>query len=226
MAKTPKSIKAKKKRRCPLRGAFEDTAARIVQVASRLFARQGYDRTSTKSICDGAGVNIAAIHYHFGSKENLYRRIVHEFVEFSHESQLRILKVAKTQEEFRLRLEMFLRESLEGMAKNPDLTGMIFRDMEMLSHLCADFFEETFLKVFKAFIHFVGEGQKSGFVRRDVEAVIVADAILAPLVSVVRSQLLPKKILIYDISQPELRERWIAQVLKIYCDGVMENAHE
>lgn len=211
------------KRRRTRDDASDDTALRIVKTASSLFARQGYDRTSTKEICDEAGVNIAAIHYHFGSKENLYRQVIQEFIDFGNENRLRRLGTCTSCEEFMLRLEMFLRDCLEDLMKNPDLAAMILRDMEMLSYLCSDIFEETFLKTFHTLINFIALGQKSGFVRRDVDALIAAEAILSPLASVVRALLLPKKILIFDIRDPENRERWITQVLKIYRSGVMES---
>jgi TetR/AcrR family transcriptional regulator, regulator of cefoperazone and chloramphenicol sensitivity len=46
---------------------------RIVDAALRLFAEQGFEKTSTRQIAQAAGVNIAAIHYHFGDKAGLYR---------------------------------------------------------------------------------------------------------------------------------------------------------
>src|SRR5262249_33318744 len=48
-----------------------DTKTKILDTAERLFADQGYDATSLRQIIAEAGVNVAAIHYHFGSKEEL-----------------------------------------------------------------------------------------------------------------------------------------------------------
>jgi len=48
--------------------------------ASRLFARHGYDGTSTRAIAEGAGVNIALILYHFGSKEGLLAALMENWV--------------------------------------------------------------------------------------------------------------------------------------------------
>lgn len=46
---------------------------RLLDAALRLFAQQGYARTSTREIAEAAGVNIAAISYYFGDKAGLYR---------------------------------------------------------------------------------------------------------------------------------------------------------
>jgi AcrR family transcriptional regulator len=48
-----------------------DTRSRILDVAEELFGEQGLDRVSIRDITRKARVNLAAIHYHFGSKEDL-----------------------------------------------------------------------------------------------------------------------------------------------------------
>jgi TetR/AcrR family transcriptional regulator, regulator of cefoperazone and chloramphenicol sensitivity len=50
----------------------EGTKLSLIQAAGKLFAENGFDGTSVRSIADTAGANIAAINYHFGSKDNLY----------------------------------------------------------------------------------------------------------------------------------------------------------
>jgi AcrR family transcriptional regulator len=46
---------------------------RILAVAQALFAEQGYAGTGTRAIAQAAGVNLALIHYHFGSKRDLFK---------------------------------------------------------------------------------------------------------------------------------------------------------
>ncbi len=48
-----------------------ETRERLLDAAERLFAEDGIGRTSLRAITLAAGVNVAAIHYHFGSKEAL-----------------------------------------------------------------------------------------------------------------------------------------------------------
>ena len=58
----------------------EDTRERIIRAAEVLFARNGYSATSLRQITDTAGVNIAAVNYHFGTKENLLTEILDRVV--------------------------------------------------------------------------------------------------------------------------------------------------
>jgi len=52
-----------------------DTRERLLDAAERLFAGRGFAGTSVREITDGAGANLAAVNYHFRSKENLYAEV-------------------------------------------------------------------------------------------------------------------------------------------------------
>lgn len=52
-------------------GKSADTRARILEAATTLFARRGVAKTTLREITALAGVNMAAVNYHFGSKEVL-----------------------------------------------------------------------------------------------------------------------------------------------------------
>lgn len=49
---------------------------RLLDAAGELFAEKGYRLAGTREICQRAGTDIAAIHYHFGSKEKLYEAVL------------------------------------------------------------------------------------------------------------------------------------------------------
>lgn len=51
----------------------EDARKRLLAAGLRLFADQGFARTSTREIAEAASVNVAAISYYFGDKAGLYR---------------------------------------------------------------------------------------------------------------------------------------------------------
>ncbi|MDO5652876.1 MAG: CerR family C-terminal domain-containing protein [Brachymonas sp.] len=62
----------------PGRSDGQAARARLLAEALRLFAEQGFARTSTRAIAQAAGVNISAISYYFGDKEGLYRAAFYE----------------------------------------------------------------------------------------------------------------------------------------------------
>lgn len=54
----------------------KDTATRILDAAEVLFVEFGFEATSLRMITQRAAVNLAAVNYHFGSKEVLYQGVV------------------------------------------------------------------------------------------------------------------------------------------------------
>jgi AcrR family transcriptional regulator len=68
-----------------------DTKKRILNAAERRFAERGYAATSLRSITAAAGVNLAAIHYHFHSKEGLLEAVILRRAAPTNQERLRLL---------------------------------------------------------------------------------------------------------------------------------------
>lgn len=68
-----------------------DTKTRILDAAGRLFAEKGLEGVSLRAVTAEAGVNLAAVNYHFGSKEALLRELVRRFFAAVNEAQVRAL---------------------------------------------------------------------------------------------------------------------------------------
>src|SRR5438309_7430250 len=60
---------------------MSETTERILNTAERLFAERGYGATSLRSIIAAAEVNLAAVHYHFRSKEALLDAVLERRIE-------------------------------------------------------------------------------------------------------------------------------------------------
>lgn len=54
----------------------DSTPGRILDAAEKLFADRGFSATSMRAITNAAGVNLAAVNYHFGSKDRLIVAVV------------------------------------------------------------------------------------------------------------------------------------------------------
>lgn len=55
--------------------AQKDTVERILDAAEALFSEKGFAETSLRNITTKAGVNLAAVNYHFGSKKSLIQAV-------------------------------------------------------------------------------------------------------------------------------------------------------
>jgi len=54
------------------------TEDKIIRAADKLFTQKGYAATRTRDIAEEAGTNLALLNYYFGSKENLFKKVVQE----------------------------------------------------------------------------------------------------------------------------------------------------
>lgn len=72
------SVKSSGRRRGPGRPAVsvEETKDRLLDAAISLFARHGYDAVSTGDIARSAHLTQSMVHYHFGSKDRIWREAV------------------------------------------------------------------------------------------------------------------------------------------------------
>ena len=61
--------------------AQKDTVERILDAAEILFAERGFAETSLRTITSAAGVNLAAVNYHFGSKKALIQAVFVRFID-------------------------------------------------------------------------------------------------------------------------------------------------
>jgi len=53
----------------------DSTQEKLLASACKVFAENGFKNTTVRDICNRAEVNVAAINYHFGSKEKLYEAV-------------------------------------------------------------------------------------------------------------------------------------------------------
>ncbi len=73
------------------------TRERLIEVAERLFAEGGFDRTSVRHITAAAGCNLAAVNYHFGGKDQLYEEVFRRRLEVTREQ--RVASIRRTVED-------------------------------------------------------------------------------------------------------------------------------
>lgn len=74
-----------------------DTRERILDVAERLFMENGYEGTSMRVVTSAAEVNLAAVNYHFGSKEALLCAVFRRRLGWLNGERLRALDVLEEQ---------------------------------------------------------------------------------------------------------------------------------
>src|ERR1019366_7678183 len=109
-----------------------DTKEKILDTAERLIGEQGYAATSLRQIIATAGVNLAAVHYHFGSKEDLLDAVVLRKVTPVNEARIAWLERVEAEAgsgppEVEKVLESFFLPTAEVAGRNPGFVRLMGR---------------------------------------------------------------------------------------------------
>lgn len=73
-----------------------DTRSRILDAAEALIAEKGFRAFSLREVTRSAGVNLAAVNYHFGSRDGLVGEVLSRVIEPINQQRLRLLDEAET----------------------------------------------------------------------------------------------------------------------------------
>src|SRR5688572_5333950 len=138
-----------------------DTPALIITAARQLFAAHGYDGTSVRAITAAAGANLGAITYHFGSKRELYDRVVGGIVE---PLALRVERAVGGDGDVLSRAGEVVTAYFEYLRSNPDLPQLMMQEL-VLSGVPPAAVAAPMRRVLGALTALIREGQERGEVR-------------------------------------------------------------
>jgi AcrR family transcriptional regulator len=125
MSKRDRRPRGSKRQRSDLQSG--ETRARILEAAERLFERRGPELTSVRSITLEAGVNVAAVHYHFGSRRGLFHEIAQRRFAAIRAEQLSRLEALERRgrPEIEEILRILVEPTLDAFDRDPVLRGLI-----------------------------------------------------------------------------------------------------
>lgn len=90
-----------------------ETRRKLIETAVRHFAEHGFEAASQRAIQRDAGVNPAAAHYHFGSKEAMYRAVIDTFIHDVQQERVRLHGMVPRELTGPARLHRLLRDYFE-----------------------------------------------------------------------------------------------------------------
>src|ERR1700692_2586876 len=97
-----------------------DTKTRILDTAEKLFGEKGFESTSLRDITARAHVNLAAVNYHFQSKDSLIDAVIQRKIEPVNQRRLEMLDAAGPNPTVEQVVEAFVGPVLER-----DMTSMV-----------------------------------------------------------------------------------------------------
>jgi AcrR family transcriptional regulator len=187
----------------------ERTRARILAAAVDVFAEHGYEGAATREICGRAGVNGAALNYHFRSKELMWFAVCDEVA-----ARLQRIALASVSLEATPRdaLRRFLGALFDGLAADPRPAQiMVWAAMQRTD-------VARTLEAFRPFVD-VARGyflsaQRAGLLAADVDVQVVLPILFAQFVYPFVAQEGQRWMFGGDPSQPKFAARLRTQLIR------------
>lgn len=193
----------------------------LLESAVDEFLEHGYRGASVRKICAGAGASSNAITYHFGSKERLYREVLSRFAALqSGHTEAALAREPKSQQEFEVRLEVFLERLLQAYFANRKTLLIVLREFEQFSAERDDSVFRKLIENVDTVSEYILKAKKQGFVREDVDAGIAAGTLLDRLLNQARFAHTHKFFYGVTSLDPDYRAHWVRETLSLVLNGI------
>lgn len=200
----------------------EKSRALLLDAAKKLFAKQGFDGTTVRDIAQEAGVNLSLVSYYFEGKEGLYRSCLEQFGKARLAMVQRLLAPVDSVSELRLRFRMAVEEIVSVQIQNPELSQMIHREIDCNLPIAQKTFEETFLRVFQAWVDFFRHASEKGLIRPGIDPLSLAQVVQGALNNLVRVDPVRQRFYNLTVKNPVHREHLLDNLVNIILSGCLE----
>jgi TetR/AcrR family transcriptional regulator len=195
-----------------------DTANDLTHAARALFATHGFDGTSVRQITAAAGANLGAITYHFGSKQELYNRVVAECVD---PLAAAVLGAINAGGDVMTRVAALVRAYFEQISADED-TGRVMLQAMVIGKQPPRAATAGIRAVHGALIGLVTEGQQAGVIRDGDARLLGLSIVSVPLhLALVRRVL--KANAGIDLEDPAEREAALQHAIRFVTEALAKH---
>jgi AcrR family transcriptional regulator len=165
-----------------------DKKEHIIQSATELFAEKGFEGTSVRELAAKAEVNLAMIHYYFGSKEGLFQAMVEHKTAYMKE-RIAEIQAHKTLSDIE-KIDAIIESYVERFLSQPQFHKVIQQEMlvtkrEEMHHKVID----TFIKNTNVFNSIIEKGMRKKVFRK-----VDPPMIFATIIGTINQVLMSKKL--------------------------------
>ncbi|MBL7813942.1 MAG: TetR/AcrR family transcriptional regulator [Saprospiraceae bacterium] len=170
-----------------------DARSVLLETASRLFAKHGFEAVSTRMLAQEAGVNIAMIAYYFGSKEKLFEAIIDQKLPQAKEMLLHFLESDLEPWD---KLRSVIRAYIERIFAYPSFSKLINRELSLQQR--PEHNERILRGImdnWEIMSKIIEEGQKKGVFRTDIDTIMTLSSIFGTIVQIVNTPIIAARLL-------------------------------
>lgn len=175
---------------------FNDKQIEILQVAERLFAEEGFDGASIRTIAKEANVNIAMISYYFGSKEKLLEALI---IYRTSSMKMQLESISKEDLSPTQKIERLVDLYISRINKNKCMYQIMHFELSTKKRILnMESFMEMKRENSEIFNKIIEDGQDKGFFRKDINITLIPTTILGTLTHFHTNKLYFQKVLNLD----------------------------
>jgi TetR/AcrR family transcriptional regulator len=193
----------------------QDCRNKLIEVATPLFAKKGFNGVSVREVATAAGVNLSMISYYFGGKEGLYGEVLNE--------QFASLKgvdyLMEVDADPVVKFEFYVRATVARYRKNPDLLRFYTSELTNPTPCFDTIVKPAIKRVVQILIDTFSEGLSHERFRKGLDPI---DTVLA-LAGMINFYFLlePATAEMVDHA-PERDEQLIRHMIDIFTQGVLK----
>lgn len=206
---------------------LEDSSRqKLLEVATRLFAEQGFSATSTREIAQEAELNISLISYYFEGKEGLYKAVIEDFAHNMRAESERMLAHLDLENLSKEQFSFWMRQLISGMLtmkySQKDLSLLLHREVIAGLPYAKDVFEQVFSKIAHNLVSVVSKAQEKGIVRPDINPYILFFSLAHSVDQYILMSNRCQTSLQKNLCQlPDEMDQYSEQIYKIFIEGVI-----
>lgn len=159
---------------------FNDKQIEILQAAEQLFASEGFDGTSIRSIAKAAKVNIAMISYYFGSKEKMLEALI---LHRTSDMKMQLDNIFKEDRTPLEKVESLIDLYISRINKNKCMYQILHFELSTKKRIMdMKSFVEVKKQNLEAFTKIINEGQELGIFKKDINILLIPPTIMGTIV--------------------------------------------
>ena len=155
-----------------------ETAQKILQVASKMFAERGFANVSVREICKETGTTAPVIYYYFGSKKGLFDAVARKQISMG--GFIGKLSKASSSPDPKKGLESFISTYLSSFPEHTFDIGLYMRDTATLDKHSAQMVSDDLERIRSIAVGLVERSMGKGYFRK-TDSTLATDCLLGML---------------------------------------------
>jgi AcrR family transcriptional regulator len=187
-----------------------DVRSHILTVATRRFARQGFDSTSLQEIADEVGVKKPSLLHHFPSKNDLLRGVLDKLFDHWTESLPRLLEAVTSG---RGRFDAITVELVRFFSEDPDRARLVIRELMDRPDQMRSRLSQTLTPWVTLIADYIRKSQEAGYAPKELDP----EAYIVHVVTLAVSGIAAMPVVTHALTgkREEANERYVNELLRM-----------